>query len=156
MVYVYDTWYWSDIVWSLQFERRLNLSTNSTLVSRTEYHISRWVALLLTFTYLVPPWLQSSLNPSPHSDEKYNLSSNPTMDWLKLKALNNIASVNSQDFKHLSPAQMPTFRLRFHSLLSIIFSSLTSSGLLRHGWSIAYWLALGQEHPVLFPRGKWR
>ena len=75
-----------------------------------------WISYLKTsgsFTYLYiscSTIAQSPLNPSFHLDEKYSLGSNPTMDLLKFKVLNNIASissVNSQEFKHLTSAQMP-------------------------------------------------
>ena len=70
------------------------------------------------------------------------------MHSLKLKPLNNIASVDSPDLKHLTHTQMPTFCPHFHPLLSTIFLSLTKSGLPKHAQNIAYWLVPGQSHPV--------
>ena len=101
-----------------------------------------WISYLKTsgsFTYLYiscSTIAQSPLNPFFHLDEKYSLGSNPTMDLLKFKVLttlpvSEVSTARSSSILHLH--KCPTFHPHFHLLLSIIFLSLTSSRLQRHG-----------------------
>ena len=119
-----NTSYRSDIVW-------LQVQAQPLYWFKTWQ--PNWISYLKTsdsVTYLVLPLLQSSLNPSLCVDEKSNLSSNPTMHSLRLKPLNDIASVDIQHLKHLTSAQMPTFHP--HSIHRYQLSSHLSPAL--HCW----------------------